>query len=309
MKNFYYFSKQKLKFVEIHNFYRKFVFLILFFAILFSFFIFGTFFILKEFINPDAEVNILQTENRELSDKLNDLLSQYESLDKKLEGLSVTNNELRLATNLLPIPEETNKIGIGGSVFEEINPSNSADVTKIINVLNDYVGKISIKINFEKNNYNEIKKTLSLNSKLYDAIPAILPASGTYGDRFGMRFHPVLKVRRMHNGIDIITNIGTPVYASGGGTVDYVGRRGGYGLVIEIDHGFGYRSLYSHLSSTKVSMNQKVKRGDLIALTGSSGSLSTGPHLHYEVRHNGIALNPRNFIYDDVQLFELVAKE
>jgi murein DD-endopeptidase MepM/ murein hydrolase activator NlpD len=118
-----------------------------------------------------------------------------------------------------------------------------------------------------------------------------------------MRRHPILKIKRMHNGLDFIAYYNTPVYAPGGGIVEYVGRRGGFGKMVVINHGFGYKTRYAHLNKYKVKKGQKVKRGDLIALSGNSG-LSTGPHLHYEIRHNGIALNPRNFIFDDIKIFE-----
>ncbi|GBD91038.1 murein DD-endopeptidase MepM [bacterium BMS3Abin04] len=132
---------------------------------------------------------------------------------------------------------------------------------------------------------------------------------GRFGDRFGMRMHPILHIRRMHNGLDIIANIGTKVYAPGAGKVSFVGRKNGYGKVVEIDHGFGYVTLYAHLSKQFVKRGQRVKRGDLIALSGNSGRLTTGPHLHYEVRHDGIPLNPRNFMYDDIKLFDIVSNQ
>ena len=108
----------------------------------------------------------------------------------------------------------------------------------------------------------------------------------------------------MHHGLDFLSNIGDSVHAPGDGVVTFVGNRGGYGKVVRINHGFGYETLYAHLSKFKVKKGQKINRGDLIALSGSSGSLSTGPHLHYEVRHKGISLNPRNFIFEDVRLFD-----
>jgi murein DD-endopeptidase MepM/ murein hydrolase activator NlpD len=218
------------------------------------------------------------------------------------------NNDLRLAANLEPINDEQRNIGIGGNIFEDVDPTNSDEMQSIITTLQNSIDEAQLKIEFEKENYKEIKTALNENQKLYDAIPAIKPAAGNYGDRFGIRMHPILKIRRMHNGVDMLSNIGTPVYAPGAGKVEFVGRKGGFGKTIIINHGFGYKTLYGHLSKYKVKRGQKVKRGDLIALTGSSGSLSTGPHLHYEVRHNGIALNPRNFIFDDVNIFDLVKK-
>ena len=112
----------------------------------------------------------------------------------------------------------------------------------------------------------------------------------------------------MHEGVDIITNIGTPVNASGGGKVDFVGYKGGFGLCIEIDHGFGYRTVYGHLSANLVSIDQKVSRGQIIAKTGNSG-LSSGPHLHYEIQHNGVKLNPMDFIFDDLRIFDPTIKK
>ena len=308
MKNFYYFSKNKLKFVEIRNFRQKFIFLVLFFSLLISFFVFGGYFIIKEIINPDAALTSLKDENKELQGKLKSLVEQYKNLNSQLDKLETKSNDLRLATNLEPLDSD-DQVGVGGKVFEELNSYNSKDINKLLTSLNSIVDNITAKVEIEKNNYTEIEKTLKDNEKLYDALPAVKPCEGPFGDSFGLRFHPILKIRRMHNGQDIIADIGTKVYAPGAGKVDFIGRRGGSGLTLEIDHGFGYRTIYMHLSNVKVKYGQTVKRGDLIALTGNSGKLSTGPHLHYEVRHDGIALDPRNFMYDDVNIFDIIAKK
>lgn len=306
MKKFYYFSKSKLKFVEIRSFYKKFVFLVSFFSVLVSFFIFGTYLIFNEIINPNSELKTLKKTNELLKSKLQHFADKYESLDKQLFDISSKSKELRLVTNLDKI-EDDEIFGIGGSVFEPISKS-PAELSDYLNDLENYINNVSLKVKFEKNNFNEIESALKQNSLMYDAIPAITPCTGRIADDFGMRFHPILKITRMHNGIDIITDIGTKVYSPGGGVVEFAGRRGGHGITIEINHGFGYSTLYSHLSKIAVKEGQKIKRGDLIAYTGNTGQLTTGPHLHYEVRHNGVALNPRNFIYDDINLFEIVKK-
>ncbi len=308
MKKFYYFSKPKLKFVEIRNFYKKFVFLVLFFSILVSFFLFGSFLVFNEFINPDSEVKSLKRSNALLQVKFQKLLDRYKTLDEKVNLISSQSHDLRLKANLEPKESADELYGIGGSVFEPIESFNSSDINSFLRDLDAYVSKVSLKIKLEENNYSEISNTLIENEKLYDAIPAIRPCEGRIADDFGMRFHPILKITRMHNGIDLIADVGTKVYAPGAGVIDFSGWRGGYGLTLEIDHGFGYRTLYSHLEKINVKLGQKVKRGDVVALTGNSGRLSTGPHLHYEVRHNGIALDPMNFIYDDVKIFEVVKR-
>lgn len=310
MKHFYYFSKNKLKFVEVKNFYRKFVFLVLFFSIISSFVVFSAYFVINAVINPDSEVTALQIKNRELRNQVENLIVRYESFEEELDRLSVQSNDLRLRVNLEPLSDEERNIGIGGNYFDDVMPGNISQFGGMLSKLNTYVDEISAKIEIEKNNYSEIEEAFELNEKLYSSIPAIMPTKGRLSDSFGMRMHPILKVRRMHTGTDFVADVGTPVYAPGGGKVSFTGRRGGYGLTLEIDHGFGYKTVYAHLSKISVKLGQKIERGDLIAETGNSGKLSTGPHLHYEVRHNGIALNPLNFMYDDVDLFEIVkAKE
>ncbi|MCZ7604355.1 MAG: M23 family metallopeptidase [Melioribacteraceae bacterium] len=279
----------------------------MFFSIISSFLVFSGYFIVNEILNPDLEVKALQKKNRNLQAQLNELITKYHNFDTQLEGLIAQSNDLRLRVNLEPLADEDRKFGIGGSVFEEYIPSNSIEFDNLLRGLNSYVDEINTKLQLEKNNYSEIETTLELNEKLFESIPAIIPTTGRVSDSYGMRMHPILKIRRMHPGLDIVANIGTPVYAPGGGVVTFSGRRGGYGLTLEIDHGFGYQTVYAHLSSINVKKGQKLKRGDLIAETGNSGKLSTGPHLHYEVRHNGIALNPSNFMYDDVDLFEVVS--
>ncbi len=307
MKDFYYFSKNKLKFVEIRNFKRKFVFLVIFFSLMSSFLIFGSYYILNQFLNSDSQVKSLQLENKQLGDKLTSVLQKYQNFDARLDSLIKENNYLRLAVNLKPINIKGRENSIGGGLFGEIPITSSDYINKVVNSLDKYVRKISTQMKLTKTNYVQIKKTLTLNKKLYADLPAIKPTNGPYGDGFGMRLHPILKIWRMHNGIDILVDIGTPVYATGGGVVSFVGREGGYGLTVKIDHGFGYTTLYGHLKRILVRKNQKVVRGQKIALSGNTG-LSTGPHLHYEVRHDGIALNPRNFIFDNVNLFEIVKK-
>lgn len=307
MKKFYYFSKSKLKFVEIRNFYKKFVFLVVFFSVLVSFFVFGTFIVFNEFINPDSEVKSLKKNNAFLKEKFSELLDKYKKLDDRITSISSQSHDLRLKANLEPLSEDQT-IGTGGNAFEPVRVSSLGGYENYIDQLESLVNNISLKVKLEKNNYEEINKTFKENEKLFEILPAIRPSEGRIADDFGMRMHPILKIVRMHNGIDIITDVGTKVYAPGAGVVSFAGVRGGYGRTLEIEHGFGYKTIYAHLESIKVKQGQHLQRGDFIALSGNSGRLSTGPHLHYEVRNNGEALDPRNFIYDDVSIFEVVKK-
>jgi len=304
MRQFYYFSKNKLKFVEIRNFYIKFLFLTVFFSLVASFFVFSSYFIVREVLYPGAEVQALENENEELTRKFAELLNQYKVVNKKLDNLAETDNQIRLAVNLTPVPPEDRITGLGGSVFNDMPLTTSKELRLILDEINSYANDVEAKLAYEKSNYSEIQEQLDVNTKLYDAIPALKPINATYGDRFGMRNHPILKVRKMHNGIDLVADVGTKVYAPGAGKVIFAGYKSSTGHTIEIDHGFGYKTSYYHLSKLNVKKGNKVQRGDQIGISGRTGRLCSGPHLHYEVHHNGVALNPRNFIFDDINIFE-----
>lgn len=246
----------------------------------------------------------LRLENKALKSKILDLSADYAQIKEELDALSNLSDDLRLAVNLRPLSKDEKLVGTGGAKsdlsLEYIKLGKNIDLTDALNYADDILRQFK----FEKAQFNEIVGKLSENKKLFEAIPAILPTTGNYTrDSFGNRLHPILNKFQMHNGIDIITDIGTPVYAPGNGKVTYVGRKGGYGLTIEIDHGFGYTTVYAHLSKTNVKEGKIVKRGELIGKTGNSG-LSSGPHLHYEVHHNGIVQDPLDFFFEDFNYFD-----
>ncbi len=307
MKKLYYFSKSKLQFIEVRNFKAK---LSLYFSlsvIFLSLIIFSTYYLVGNVYNPNNNIGSLRTENKELRENLNNVLQKFVSLNSEIDSLNKVNNSLRLAVNLQPVSKDESMVGIGGGSFNNdvdflSNPTES-QLEKVLT----YVDDVSRKVAFEKSQYLEISDKLKENKKLYAAIPAIRPCLGEISSGFGMRMHPILHIVRMHDGIDIVTNVGTPVHATGNGVIDFVGHRGGYGLAVEIDHGFGYRTIYAHLSKPLVKEGQKVKRGQVIALSGDTG-LSTGPHLHYEVRHDGVAINPENFFFGNLGFFELTSR-
>lgn len=127
--------------------------------------------------------------------------------------------------------------------------------------------------------------------------PSVLPTNGWITSYFGHRISPTAGVRKMHEGLDVGANFGTPIYAPADGVVTYAGNKAGFGLFVQIDHGYGIETIYAHSQKIMTRNGKKVKRGELIAKVGSSG-YSTGPHLHYEVRVNGIAVDPLYFILE-----------
>ena len=301
MKKLFYFSKTKLQFVEIKNYKSKLAGLFSGSVILLSILAFGIYSIVSSIFGIN-NLSIIE-ENKVLHKKLQEIIPLYSILDKELDSLIEENNRLRIAANLESSNPDENLFGVGGGYFDNLKDFGVNRTDQYLSQAFSLLDEVSRKITFEKSQYFEISNKLSSNKKLFSAIPAIRPCIGDLSVHgFGMRNHPILGVRRMHDGIDIITDTGTPVYAVGNGVIDFVGRNKGYGLEVEINHGFGYRTVYAHLSKTKVKVGQKVHRGDQIAKTGNTG-LSTGPHLHYEVHHNGVKQDPQDYFFDDLSLF------
>lgn len=152
---------------------------------------------------------------------------------------------------------------------------------------------------------DELYKMAGSKQQRMAAMPAIMPVAKNrckIVSGFGMRYHPILRRRRMHTGIDLSAHQGTPVYATADGVVTVSGRSAGfsgYGICVVVNHGFGFQTLYAHLSGTKVKNGQKVKRGELIGYVGRTG-LAQGSHLHYEVIQNGNRVNPVYFFFNDL---------
>jgi murein DD-endopeptidase MepM/ murein hydrolase activator NlpD len=177
----------------------------------------------------------------------------------------------------------------------------SSDVNQLLADLTSMASRAERELQLQAKSYEEVVERYEANKAKFSHLPAIKPMVGYYSIHgFGTRLHPVLRIIKPHEGLDIANDVGTPVYASGDGVVEYSGRtQGGYGILVEVSHGFGYTTAYAHLSKVLVKEGQRVKRGDLIALSGRTGLVS-GPHLHYEVRLNGIRQNPIDFFFDDV---------
>lgn len=133
---------------------------------------------------------------------------------------------------------------------------------------------------------------------LLAATPSIWPVKGWLTSDFGYRKSPFTGKKTMHSGLDIANKSGTPIIASADGIISYSKTKSGFGKVIVIDHGYGYSTFYGHCSELKKEVGENVKRGEVIALVGNTGN-STGPHVHYEVRVNGVATDPKKYILDN----------
>lgn len=240
-------------------------------------------------------------ENRILKEQLRDLSSRMETAEEKMARLSARGNELRTAADLKAIDEDTREAAAGGTLPVEMGAFLSGEAATILSNAQRTIEKLGREVQLQHQSYEEIARRMESNKDFFLHLPAVKPMGGPYSVHgFGMRVHPVLRVYRMHSGVDIIGDVGTPIYAAADGTVRFAGRtQGGYGIVVELNHGYGYSTLYAHCSAVLVRPGKVVKRGELIARCGRTGLVS-GPHLHYEVRRNGAKQNPVDYFFDDI---------
>jgi len=255
-----------------------------------------------------AQTSVLLNENQLLHSQLKFLSAKLDVLDKKLTSLNEHGNELRAVVDLPKIDPDVLKVGVGG-VDERIDFAAAPDVNELLNRLQATTNKAERELQLQSQNYEEVQKQYEARKTQFAHLPSILPVDGVFTSPFGLRLHPILDVYKVHEGQDISCDPGTIVHATADGVVDYSGAaHDGLGIKVEINHGYGYKTVYGHLSKTLVRDGRHVKRGDVIALSGNTG-LSTAPHLHYEVRINGVPKDPRNFFLEDYSLKEFLRAE
>ena len=258
------------------------------------------------FKTPNDRVQQREIENLRLN---------YSILNKKLEQLQVVadqmadrdNNLYRTYFNTTPITEEERKSGYKNNYVALQGYNNSELVirtTKKVDVL-------SKELAIQSKSLDAILKLAEAKQDFLASIPAIQPVQNEklrhVASGFGYRTDPFTKARKMHEGMDFTAKTGTPIFASGDGIVARADNSAsGFGNHIVIRHGYGYESLYAHLSKYKCRAGQRVKRGDIIGYVGSTGR-SEAPHLHYEVHKNGKVVNPLNFYYGSISAVEYVA--
>lgn len=185
---------------------------------------------------------------------------------------------------------------------------NINDYDSIVNLTNERISRLDQESAKELYTLNTLVKTAYSHQDMMTHIPAIQPIDNKDLKRtasgWGWRIHPIYKIRKFHYGLDFTARTGTPIYSTADGTIQYVIKSTekashGYGNLIIVDHGYGYRTLYAHLNKFNVKVGQEVKRGEVIGFVGNTG-LSTGPHLHYEVIKDGRKVNPVHYLFNDL---------
>lgn len=232
-----------------------------------------------------------------------DLMGQeLDTMRYVLEKLQERDNNIyRVIFEAEPVSGSIRAAGIGGSErFQRLNNYENGQImkrnlTRLEQLKRQLVG--------QSRSYDEIAKMIADKEDMLQHIPAIQPVSNVDLTRiasgYGMRIHPIYKTRKMHEGVDFTAPTGTEIYATGNGVVTKAGRMRGYGNVVEIAHGYGYRTRYAHLSKIDCRVGQRIGRGEVLGLVGNTG-LSTAPHLHYEVLKDGRKIDPINYFYHDL---------
>ena len=222
-----------------------------------------------------------------LRGQLSQAQAKLTSYSTELEELAETDREIyRTVLNAEPISEDEFQMGVGGADDERF-ARYSTPTAELLTQTSETFDRLERQLELQSRSYQEILSLAGQRDAVLRQQPAILPLRGArLTSGFGMRYHPILRVSRMHAGVDFPTPTGTPLYAAGDGVVSFVGTKGGYGNVIEIEHPLaGKMTRYAHLSRVAdgVRVGTAVRRGQTVAYSGNTG-LSTAPHLHYEVR-------------------------
>lgn len=252
-------------------------------------FVLGVFLLLVDYcrINLESsELQRLKVQNRTQQKELISLSASLEDLRKQMVVLAQNDAKVRVMAQLSsPKPEAL--AGVGGPSEEEASTGFSD--------LQRQIDQIRQAIDLRRVSQEEIRGFLNDQRSLLAAKPKGWPVKGWITSGFGMRKSPFTGKRMMHEGLDIAACTGTPIFATADGIVSRAETQAGYGKVVAIDHGYGYKTFYAHNSKIFVKVGQRVKRGDKIAAVGNTGH-STGSHLHYEVRLNSVPINPKKYL-------------
>jgi len=247
---------------------------------------------------------------KRLKSEIENLVLQYDILSKKMTQIDLVlddiqhrdDNIYRVIFEADPIPSSIRKAGFGGvNRYRDIRNFSNAEL--VIEAAKK-ADKLSKQLYIQSKSFDEVIDLAKNKADMLASIPAIQPIAnkdlGRVASGYGYRIHPIYKTRKLHTGMDFTAPQGTPIYATGDGKIEKVRRsRRGYGNHVIVDHGYGYQTLYAHMTKYIVYRGQKVKRGEIIGYVGSTGT-SVAPHLHYEVMKNKRKINPVNYYYNDL---------
>lgn len=301
----YYFDPETCSFVEVepsYTQYAKRAGLVLALALVLAG---GMLWVMDVYWVGTPEKLALRSENEALREQLTHVNERMDELSEELDQLSEHDRELyRTLLQAEPISEDVRQVGIGGSDAYESYDQLDGAAASLLHETSSSLDQLERQMNLQNTSFRELAKQAEQREAYLQELPALIPADGPIVSGYGERMHPVLKVRKMHNGIDILVRPGTPVIAPADGVVRRVSSSPTLGEYVDLRHPeSGYITRYAHLSEAAPGLQrgQRVERGDTIAYSGNSGR-STGPHLHYEVRNleDKQAINPLYFFAPDM---------
>ena len=258
-------------------------------------------FLAFQFIDSPKEAT-LRRENQQLQ-------VEYELINKQLTEMEDVLNDVerrddnvyRVIFEADPIPSNVRMAGIGGvNRYKDLEGFANSD---LVIGTRKRLDKIAKRMVVQSISLDDVSALVMRKQDMLASIPSVEPIpsdEARVSSGFGSRMHPIYKIMRPHDGLDFTSPTGTDIHATGDGTVEFSGyNTSGFGIHVILDHGYGYQTVYGHMSEVKVRRGQKVKRGDIIGEVGSTG-LSTGPHLHYEVHKDGVPMDPVNFLFNSL---------
>ena len=245
-----------------------------------------------------TELERLRMEARQQRQQLVTFAKSIDDIQGEMGRLRQFDMKLRVMADLDGVVYPEQIMGIGGENPDPFNPLEaelSFQDQTMINSMSKGLDRLHTEVSIQERSFQELVEYLEDQKSLLSSTPSIWPVKGWLTSTFGYRTSPFTGRRELHKGLDIATRSNTPIIAPADGLVVFAGREGGFGNMLIVDHGYGIMTRYAHCSSLEAKLGDKIKRGDIVAKVGSTGR-STGPHLHYEVAVNGVAVNPNRYI-------------
>jgi murein DD-endopeptidase MepM/ murein hydrolase activator NlpD len=242
-------------------------------------------------------------ENEQTKALLEEKLEQLNNIEEVLAEVQERDDNIyRLIFGADPYPQYKRELGVGGNQQKHEDLMNMDHGELLIEISNK-IAVVEKKLYAQSVSFDSVIAMAKKKEDLLQSVPSIQPIHNEDLTRiasgFGMRMHPIYKILKMHTGLDFTADIGTPIFATGDAVVEECKTMSGYGKIVILDHGYGYKTRYAHCSEYKCKKGDQVKRGDIIALVGNTGA-SVGPHLHYEVMYKGNHVNPVNYFFNDL---------